>query len=357
MSTQQSAKSLVLVVGAGASKEVNLPTGAELKTQIAQLLDIKYEDGFRRSSGDSLIDRAFHLVARSFEAPLTENINPLLHAAWRIRDAIPQAISIDNFIDSHRTDTTIALCGKLGIARAILAAEQESTLFVDPRNIYNKINFSATQSTWLNSFFQLVTENCQYEDLPTRLAKVAIICFNYDRCIEHYLHASLQNYYGVKPDAATEVLSHLEIHHPYGTVGSLPWQDPRHGFDFGASPSPEKLLDLSKALRTFTEGVDPAQSDIEGIRSTLALGKRIVFLGFAFHRLNLELLFPTDSPDREPRSCQVFATAMGISVWDCKSITNELNARTSISPKHISLDSGLTCSDLFREYWRSLSIQ
>ena len=35
-----------LILGAGASKEVDLPDGRELKSQIAQLVDIKYEDGY-----------------------------------------------------------------------------------------------------------------------------------------------------------------------------------------------------------------------------------------------------------------------------------------------------------------------
>ena len=45
-------KFLVLVLGAGASKEVNLPIGTELKSEIARLLDIRFEFGSRQKSGD-----------------------------------------------------------------------------------------------------------------------------------------------------------------------------------------------------------------------------------------------------------------------------------------------------------------
>lgn len=82
-------KSLVLVVGAGASSEVGLPVGSELTAKIAHTLDIKYK-AFQIISGDSTINDAFKQLAN--------DINPLLRAAWHIRDGMSQAASIDNFI-------------------------------------------------------------------------------------------------------------------------------------------------------------------------------------------------------------------------------------------------------------------
>jgi len=111
---------------------------------------------------------------------------------------MPQAISIDNFIDSHRDDERISQCGKLPVARCILEAESQSTLLVDQSNIYNKLDFGLVENTWFNAFFQFLTENCQKADIPARLQQISIISFNYDRCIEHYLHVALQNYYGME---------------------------------------------------------------------------------------------------------------------------------------------------------------
>ena len=127
MNSNLTEKSLVLVVGAGASKEVNLPVGAELKTQIAKVLNIQYEH-FKKISGDDIINDSFRILA-------ADRIDPYVVAARRVRDAMPQAISIDNFIDSHRTDEKIAKCGKLAIARCILQAESKSLLKIDRRNI------------------------------------------------------------------------------------------------------------------------------------------------------------------------------------------------------------------------------
>lgn len=348
-------KSLVLVVGAGASKEANLPVGAELRSRIASALDIRYDDGYRRSSGDGAIDEAFREIARALN-PNHVDITPFLHLSWRIRDAMPQAISIDNFIDSHRGQEHIATCGKLAIARCILTAEAESSLFVNRRNPYPKIDFAAVEPTWFNNFFQLLTENCQASDIDERLGQVAIVTFNYDRCVEHYLFCALQNYYGIGPERAAETLTHLQVFHPYGSVGTLPWQGRGGGIEYGATIGGRSLIDAAKAIRTFTEGIDPATSDIESIRSVLRDASRIAFLGFAFHRLNVALLFPGLADGQQLLNRPVFATGLGISRADGDAISSELSRLGAIFNERFHLRNDITCAGLFKEYWRSLGL-
>lgn len=348
-------KSLVLVVGAGASKEVNLPVGAELRSRIAQALNIRYEDGYRRSSGDGAIDDAFRQLANELN-PGRGDINPFLHSSWRIRDAMPQAISIDNFIDSHRGDDRIAITGKLAIARCILAAESNSLLFVNRREAYPKIDFARVEGTWFNNFFQLLTENCQEADINDRLGRVTLITFNYDRCIEHYIHGALQNYYGVSPERASEALVHLQVFHPYGSVGPLPWQTRPGAVEYGADVGGRTLIDAARTIRTFTEGVDPEKSDIEAIRKTLREAERIAFLGFAFHRLNLALLFPGLADGEQILNRPTFATGLGISRSDGQEIANELSNLGAVFTERFHLRNDLTCAGLFKEYWRSLGL-
>ena len=92
----------VFVIGAGASKEVNLRTGLEFKKNLAQLLDIRYGDfGEKQEHGDHLIAGALFEHVRQPDRRRGD-INPYLHEAWFIRDALPQAISIDHFINAHR---------------------------------------------------------------------------------------------------------------------------------------------------------------------------------------------------------------------------------------------------------------
>ncbi len=356
MSATSSRKEFVLVLGAGASKEAQLPTGTELKQEIAKVSDIRFKDGFTRSSGDALVETALRRIAKKLSS--RADIKPLLHVCWRICNAMPLAISIDNFIDTHRADEQVAICGKVAIARCILTAENHSLLKVDTSNIYNKLDFARVSDMWFTAFFQLLTENCQREDLAERLKKFAILCFNYDRCVEHYLHSALQNYYALTAKEATEALANLEIRHPYGTVGGLPWQDRNNRIDFGGTPDAQQLIDLSEQLRTFTEGTDPNTSDIYAIRSLLLNAGRIVFLGFAFHRLNLQLLFQAEAPDQRLPLGQpwVYGTALGISASDVDVIRFKLSDMLHTDNGQIYIRNDLTCSQLFHEYWRSLSL-
>lgn len=348
-------KSLVLVLGAGASREVNLPVGADLKARIAEHLDIRFENGYRQDSGDERITYALKAIAAAADGGWGD-INALLNVCWRIRDAMPQAISIDNFIDSHRGDPRIALCGKLAIVRCILEAEAGSTLTIDRSNIYNKMDFAGVAGTWYNAFFQLLTENCDIDQLAQRMATVAVISFNYDRCFEHYLYHGLQNYYGISPPEAAELVGSLEIHHPYGIVGPLPWMSPRGGIEFGSDPSHQQLKQLAGQLRTFVEGTDPTTSDIDTIRATVASARRIAFLGFAFHRLNVDLLFPGLPAGTPAQTESVFATAISLSQSECASIASELAIKALYPRDRVFVRNDLTCTKLFGEFRRSLSL-
>lgn len=348
-------KSLVLVVGAGASSEVNLPVGSRLRDHIADVLDIRYEHGHSRMSGDGTIDEALRILARERDSARVD-INPYLYACWRIRDAMPQSISIDNFIDSHRKDDLITVCGKLAVTRCILAAESQSTLYINPRGDNRKINFKNLQNTWFNSFFQLLHENCAEDDIEERCSKVAIVCFNYDRCIEHYLHGALQNYYGMSAEKATAVVANLSIYHPYGTVGQLPWQSPPAGPDYGAEPGARLLIDLARGVRTFTEGIDPANSSILDIRKTLAEADRLAFVGFAFHQLNLQLLFPGLANGEKVKHRPTYLTSFGISNGDLGVIRRELGNLGAIhDPEFHPIDK--KAAELFGEFRRSLALQ
>jgi len=348
-------KSLVLVVGAGASKEANLPVGDELKHQIASVLDIRFQSG-QMISGDNHIAQAFKLLAQSRDGGYGD-INPYLHASWIIRDAMPQAASIDNFIDAHRGNEKIAECGKLAIARCILEAEIKSAMRIDRSNIYNKLNFKGLEQTWYNLFFRLLVENCQLQDIAERLSHIAIITFNYDRCIEQYFHAALRNYYDIETQEATALLENLRIFHPYGSLGRLSWPNGSNVSNFGSTPDPHQLLEISRKLKTFTEGTDETHSEIIEIRMTLESSSRVAFLGFAFNRQNLELLYGSTGVSIPTREVPVFATALGLSENNIEIISDELRLMAGYASTKIKIRRDLTCAQLLQEFSRSLAIR
>lgn len=349
-------KKIVLVVGAGASKEVNLPIGDELKRHIASVLDIRFEHGRQMISGDNYITQAFRLIVQLADGR-TGDINPYLRASWMIRDAMPQAASIDNFIDAHRGNEKIAECGKLAIARCILEAESNSTLSIDRSNINNKMNFKSLESTWYNWFFRLLIENCPLQDIPERLSLITFITFNYDRCIEQYFHAALRNYYGIEIQEATELLKNLRIFHPYGSLGQLMWPIGSNASNFGISPDARQLLDISRKLKTFTEGTDETHSEIVEIRSTMESANQVAFLGFAFNRQNLDLLYGPSGKTISVRNTPVFATGFGLSASNAEMIRTELNLMAGYALPNIEIRRDLTCVQLLQEYSRNLAIR
>jgi hypothetical protein len=343
----------VFIIGAGASKEAGLPIGSELKKMIAKALDIRFQDLGRMVSGDNRIYQA--LLARvSDVSDQNVMLQSLQRAGWRIRDAMPQAISIDNFIDTHSDNKHIELCGKLAIVRTILETEAKCTLTVDKSQGNSQLRFEKLAETWFNRFFQRLCENCRPTDLKNRLKSVALIIFNYDRCIEHYLYYAFQNYYAMSPSESAQLLRDLEVYHPYGVVGSLPWLRMDNAIEFGGEPSGHQLLGLATQIKTFTEGTDAGSSEVDSIRSNMKSAQRLIFLGFAFHKLNLDILVPSASTAPPTGRC-VLATAHGISKSDVAVIAGDLANRGVLIAKDIQIRNDLTCSQLFGEYSRTLS--
>lgn len=339
-----------IILGAGASCEVGLPVGRELKTRIARLLDIRYgRGGYEQESGSEEIDFSFRNIV---QAEGGRDINPYLKACWRIRDAMPQAISIDNYLDAHADDELTVIAGKLGIAQSILAAERSSSIYASQHGNPTMINFEQIEDTWFNKFTQLLTENCRVDDLSDNLTNLSVISFNYDRCFEHFLYNAIQNYYRLDATTAAEILTNLSIYHPYGRVGSLLWQQQETPIEFGADPRPQNLLKIYTQIRTFTEGTNPEGSDIDNIRSAVAECDRLIFLGFAFHPMNMDLL-SSDNKDCTPTVS--YGTALGLSNPDRAIVEREIKAMTGNDIGSVELRNDLTCSQLLDEYRRSIT--
>jgi hypothetical protein len=351
------AQNTVFVIGAGASSEVGLPTGEGLKEEISSLLNGSFDImGKWKGPGDRITFSSLK-IKEPHHADRQGNLAPYHAAARHISDVLPLAKSIDNFIDNHRGDECIAFCGKLAIVRAILKAEKNSPMSFDLQRAGGKLNLQNLQNTWYPHLFRLLTENCRMLDLKTRFEAITLIIFNYDRCVEHYLHHALQQYYKIPPREATECLDWMNIYHPYGDVGRLQYNYNPVGVTFGGGeafgtePHPEQLLEIVPRIKTFTEDTDPESSEIEEIRAHMAEAKRLVFLGFAFHPLNMELL--ETSPDTSV-SIKGFATTFGISNSDKELIKKDIMGLYLDRVFDIEMTDS-KCSSFFSEFQRSLA--
>jgi len=343
----------VFVVGAGASYEAGLPTGHELKENISNLLNAKITRN-SKSNIDKTIFDAIALYVRENNRDIQKYISVAKH----IDKGLLLSKSIDNFIDEHRDNNEeVPLCSKLAITKSILDAERQSKLYIDDSNIYNKLDFSSLTETWYISFFQLLTEKCDKNDLEKRFRSIRFIVFNYDRCIEHFLyHALLYKYYGMSKQEAAYLVNSLKIYHPYGHCGSIPLgQDAGVWIgdfvSFGEKISPSNLLRVSKNIKTFTEGAN--SKDRNEIQQTLKNADRVVFLGFAFHELNMDLIRPPIS-DGEVFSFECFATAFGFSNSDIQIISSQIKSLHTMKNRNQFVE-GISCNQLFSEFSKSLT--
>lgn len=309
---------------------------------------MKFEHGSFSDGNYDLYETIRHHTGNN-----NEETNKYLKECHHISDNMPLAISIDNFIDSERGNDKLALCGKMAIVEAILEAERKSKIFFDRYQGTRKIDFPALENTWYLPFFRTLTENCRAEDLQGRFETITLVIFNYDRCIEHFLIHALMSYYRLSEAQAAEIVSSLKIIHPYGTVGSLPWQDQSSStcMEYGGEIQAGQLIDYAQRIRTFTEGAHSEQMD--QLRYNMKHTERLVFLGFAFHRLNMELLMgASDDRYENPLSIDCFATAFETSKNDQESISASINYLYD-GEININIEN-TTCAQLFRDNSRSL---
>jgi hypothetical protein len=344
---------MLFVVGAGASAEAGLPCGRPFRNVISTLLNMEFED-FRMQSGDKLIWDALKQHANQVGE---RSMDPYFAAARRISGAMSQALSIDTFIDNNAGDQPIELCGKLAIVRAILAAEASSSM-IGLRAPHSGGMFASLEATWYPALWRLLVHRCTSKaDFAKRLESIAMIVFNYDRCIEHYLFHSLQGYFACSEAEAAKILTHLRVYHPYGTVGRLPWQGSPY-VAFGADAHSSHLLAYASGIKTFTERIDAESSEIVGVRQAIFNAKRIVFLGFGFDENNMALLTPTSRMHPQTDHTDYFATAHGLSASNCSAVVHQLRTLKRhggiFEPKYFRVNNDLKAGGLFDEYWKSL---
>lgn len=141
---------------------------------------------------------------------------------------------------------------------------------------------------------------------------MTIINFNYDRCVELFLFHALQQAYALSVSESANVIKTLNISHPYGQPGLLPWQEVSGAVEFGSTLRGAQLLAATERVKTYTEQAHD-EKDKERWRKHIGEGNQIVFLGFAFHSQNVELLKITAQGAVRP---DVLATSFGVSGSD-----------------------------------------
>lgn len=337
----------VFVLGAGSSNEIGFPLGYDLKATIADELRFRFTTyRYISETGDRLVCEALvqHMKATCGDQLAVERdvFDSLARAASKIMRGMSQAPSIDNYMDAHADDNEIVLCGKLAIARAILLAERNSLFKID-KDYPDKFDHDAAAQTWYGKLFQVLVTGISKNSLDDLLKNVSFITFNYDRSLERYLPFAIDNYYHCGMDHAVALVRKARIFHPYGICGRLPWQS-SGSVPYGGSDYSPELLSVANQIQTFSERISDQRS-VSEIKNEIATAGTIVFLGFGFHEMNMELLAVAQS-----NANRAFGTAWELSSSDVTAVKKRINQALNKGSASVELRNDLRSAKLFDEY-------
>lgn len=334
----------LFIVGAGAGVEADMPTGPDLMAIISQKLNFyidRFENEYR---GDLEILDAIKVRFRGD----SEAIDLHFKAGRKIANGLAGAISIDNYMHTHSTNPQVQICGKLAIAKSILEAEKRSKLSLPQGSIELDLSASWLNEAWYKPFSRKLMAGYQTEDVQSVFENVSVICFNYDRCIEHYLRFALSSYFGITRERAQELVETLSIVHPYGTVGELWNASSLPTVEYGQVLQLDSLVRAAERIRIFTEDQSD-NKEIAKAKQLFAQAKHIVFLGFGYLDQNLEVL-RTSFDANYTRKESIRGTAYGISDSDVGEIVIKLGELTKAKHTKMKIHNSKTTSELFKEH-------
>jgi hypothetical protein len=277
----------VFILGAGASNRFGLPTGSGLSATIAEMLRFRFVHGQLQAGDGQMVN----LIRQQ-----RGEVDVYARAAVQLAEALPTTLSVDDCLRSFDHDPRIVALGKWAIAAAIARAERQSSGLValDGEPEARQQALIALDTSWLADIFRRIRTTVRFNDRPSLFEGVAIINFNYDRCIEQYLFHAVQRAFGVPAGDAAEVMQSLHIVHPYGQIGFLPWQSRRPVHQFASRTL--DVVTLAGEIRTYTE--QAADATAEEVSEIVASARKLVFLGFGYHPQNVSIL-ARSGPDRK----------------------------------------------------------
>ncbi|MGB7419455.1 MAG: hypothetical protein WA918_09770, partial [Erythrobacter sp.] len=270
-----------LIVGAGANREIEMPDGPELVAKIAAGYEFERLDAEVKSRDLVNLARLFQSVSDEIELSYEE----LVRGATAIREATLVTSSIDAILEQYGHDPAVQAAGKLAIVYYTLQAESKSTLAREPRAA-NELPLRGTDN-WLFQLGQLIVKGVPRAQAEECFEKLSIVCFNYDRAIEHYLPYVMERAFGMTlEESCALVNARLQIIHPYGVAGRLPWEGYEDKEAVWGLENPHNYVALSKGIYTGSQRAASRQFK-SFLQAEMSRGRRLGFIGFGWDPMNV----------------------------------------------------------------------
>ncbi len=303
----------LFIIGAGASVDYGFPLGSQLINDVRTLLKLSYD-----TIGHLKGDKTMIAAMKQHCSQNSGSFQDYFFAAQMVFGGLRSGVlSVDNYVHTHADKPLVAVLVKMAISTLILRYETASSLNRD--YTMNFMSNSLPSGTWLESFCKYHFAMHQATKLDMIFNDVAFISFNYDRCIERGLSIGIANYFGLNDDQAKKACLNLRLLFPYGSLGDLMQGNSINHLAFGSPNNIDNLLAAAKNIKTFTEGT-ANQNFRDEVADLLNWCQTIVFLGFGYLGLNLELLgSPTIATSK-----RVFGTAYGMSVGNIEALNQSI---------------------------------
>jgi hypothetical protein len=258
-------KNCVFVIGAGASQVYGLPSGADLKDRVLNLL----------ANPDEIFSKVFR----------SNQIETFRESLFR-----SGCNSVDAFLE-NRSD--FADIGKFAISEIIAKQEIVGRLFDSGKtgipHVPHKYQIEGDWLAYLLSLMRTDFNNFQKNN-------VQFITYNYDRVIETFFYETLKNSFGKNDAEVASVINNLKIIHLHGQLGYLPWQNAeetkKRAFGQGGKVYNELIDDINigaSEIKIIHEA-NPDSNEFIEAREILNKANSILFLGFGYAPQNIERL-------------------------------------------------------------------
>jgi hypothetical protein len=309
----------VFILGAGASVPYGYPTGRQLRGYICKNFLNNYLNLHRQYRDSPKEQRIEQVETEKFVEAFNQSGN----------------FSIDLWLARN---TEFSEIGKKAILTVISKMEHSSKFNEDMIEDNQKHD-------WYSYLFNRMTNTLIDPGAFARFNenKVGFVTFNYDRSLEFYLQNSLKHSFMNIPRGIGKFsdLISFPIHHVYGLISKLSWQDDR-GSKYRSEIGYEELQRLQSNIRVIHERTN---QDIDAIKDLISGAKRIFFLGFGYAQENLEAL---DLPNAFKKDQQIFGTAIGFTEKERRDIIKKLRRPKIITEPIIEIK--MDCLTLLREY-------
>jgi hypothetical protein len=268
----------VLVLGAGASKHYDFPTGPEL---FRELIERTWRVPGNPAGGVYELSRP--------AARLNQDCGVDAGELTDFCDCLQRSGvgSIDQFLE-RRPD--LAEIGKQMIASALIPYESIAELYQPPK----------IARSWYHHVFQQLGPPDNFKS-----NRLTIVTFNYDRSWEAFVTTSLQNAYKLPPSEALRLGASIRVIHPHGLLGRYVVDDAQAGRTFDGKVNPRSVDVAAKAIKVVSEA-DGAMEEFSHAREAIAEAERVIFIGFSYHADTIKRI-RVDRMDRKSISGTIFA--------------------------------------------------